>query len=265
MTQPHPGNHPHSHPHPHTHTLGLIGTGMIGSAVARLAVAAGLDVVLSNSRGPETLTDLVEELGAQARAATPAEAARSADLVVATIPLHAYERLPAAELAGKTVIDTMNYYPDRDGRLAELDAGGVTSSGLVQRHLADSYVVKAFNNIDFRRLFTSARPSGAADRSALPIAGDHAAAKAEATRFLDALGYDAVDIGPLTESWRGEPGTPVYVQPYLARRPEGLSQEEAGRWFFETPGVPLPAARVRQLTDEADRRPPGSTPMTLTD
>ncbi|MDX2828913.1 oxidoreductase, partial [Streptomyces ipomoeae] len=197
--------------------------------------------------------------------ATPAEAARTGDLVVATIPLHAYERLSAADLAGKTVIDTMNYYPDRDGRLAELDAGDLTSSALVQRHLAESYVVKAFNNIDFRRLFTSARPAGAADRSALPIAGDHAAAKAEVTRLLDVLGYDAVDLGTLADSWRSEPGTPVYVQPYLAERPAGLSQEEAGRWFFETPGVPLPVARVKELIDAAVRLPAGSARMGLAD
>lgn len=236
-----------------TKTLGLIGSGMIGGALARLAVAAGLDVVLSNSRGPETLADLVGELGDRARAATPAEAARAGDLVVATVPLHAYARLSAADLAGRTVIDTMNYYPERDGRLAELDGSELTSSALVQGHLADSYVVKAFNNIDFRRLLTSARPAGAADRSALPIAGDHAAAKDEVARLLDVLGYDAVDIGTLADSWRSEPGTPVYVEPYLAERPAGLGQEEVGRWFFETPGVPVPAARVRELTATAVR------------
>lgn len=246
-----------------TQTLGLIGSGMIGSAVARLAVAAGLDVVLSNSRGPETLADLVGELGARARAATPAEAARAGDLVVATIPLHAYARLSAADLAGRTVIDTMNYYPERDGRLAELDGTELTSSALVQRHLADSHVVKAFNNIDFRRLFTSARPAGDGDRSALPIAGDHATAKADVARLLDAIGYDAVDIGTLADSWRSEPGTPVYVQPYMAERPAGLGQEETGRWFFETPGVPVPAARVKELTDTAVRGEAGGSRMAL--
>ncbi|MFF4250430.1 NADPH-dependent F420 reductase [Streptomyces sp. NPDC001663] len=236
-----------------TKTLGIIGSGMIGSALARLAVAVGLDVVVSNSRGPETLADLVTELGDRARAATPAEAAHAGDLVVATVPLHAYDRLPAADLAGKTVIDTMNYYPDRDGRIAELDSGELTSSALVQRRLSDARVVKAFNNIDFRRLFTSARPAGAPDRSALPIAGDDATAKAQVTELLDVLGYDAVDIGTLADSWRSQPDTPVYVQPYMAERPEGLSQEEGHRWFFETPGVPVPAARVKELTDAATR------------
>ncbi|TDU05811.1 hypothetical protein EDD99_4344 [Streptomyces sp. 846.5] len=178
--------------------------------------------------------------------------------MVATIPLSAYGR-PAAALAGRTVIDTMNYYPDRDGRIAELETGTLTSSELVQRHLADSQVVKAFNNIDFRRLLTSARPSGDPHRSALPIAGDNDAAKVDVARLLDALGYDTVGIGALAESWRSEPGTPVYVQPYMAPRPEGLSQEEAGRWFYQTPGVHVPAATVRELIDAAVRRPAGDT------
>lgn len=201
-----------------TRTLGLIGSGMIGSALAGLAVAAGLDVVVSNSRGPEILTDLVARLGDSARAATPEEAARAGEVVVATIPLKNYAQLPAAALAGKTVIDTMNYYRERDGRLAALDAGEGTSAELVQRHLADSSMVKAFNNIDFHRLTTGARPAGALDRSSLPIAGDDPAAKAEVAWLLDILGYDAVDIGALADSWRSEPGTPVYVQPYLAAR-----------------------------------------------
>jgi len=199
-------------------TLGIIGSGMIGSALARLAVAAGLDVVVANSRGPETL----------------------ADLVVAAVPLKAYDRPPSEALAGKTVIDTMNYHPDRDGSITELDAGAQTSGALVQRQLVGARVVKAFNNIDFRRLFTGARPAGDPDRSALPVAGDDVAAKARVTALLDALGHDAVDIGTLAASWRSRPGTPVYVEPYLGKRPTGLSQEEASRWSFETPGVPTP-------------------------
>ena len=241
-----------------TDTLGLIGSGMIGSAVARLAVAAGLGVVVSNSRGPETLADLVTELGERARAGTPAEAAQAADLVVATIPLNAYERLSAIDLAGKIVIDTMNYYPQRDGRIAQLDTGEMTSSSLVQKQLAESRVVKAFNNIDFRRLFTLARPSGAADRSALPIAGDDAAAKSEVAGLLDALGYDAVDIGTLAESWRSEPDMPVYCQPYFPGQPaDGANADEAFRWFLETPGVAVPVDKVKQLIDGAVRGPAG--------
>lgn len=237
-----------------TNTLGLIGSGMIGSALARLAVTAGLNVVISNSRGPETLTDLVAELGDQARAATPAEAAQAGDLIVATVPLHAHDRLPAEALAGKTVIDTMNYYPERDGHITALDTNDLTSSELVQRHLLTAHVVKACNNIDFRRLHTLARPAGTPDRAALPIAGDNPTAKAEVTTLLDALGYDTVDIGPLADSWRSEPGTPVYVQPYFTfQPPEGTGQEEAYRLFLETPGVPVPATQVRELTANAVR------------
>ena len=237
-----------------TRTLGLIGSGNIGSALARLAIAAGLDVVLSNSRGPETLAELVADLGDHASAAGAAEAAKAGDLVVATIPLSAYDQLPVTALTGKIVIDTMNYYPDRDGHIAALDAGELTSSALVQRHLAGAWVVKAFNNIDFRRLFTLARPSGAPDRSALPIAGDDDAAKAEVAQLLDTLGYDAVDIGSLADSWRSQPGTPVYVQPYFPAQPAGeMSQEEAYRWYLETPGVAVPAGRVKELAGAASR------------
>ncbi|MFD1545605.1 NADPH-dependent F420 reductase [Nonomuraea guangzhouensis] len=237
-------------------TLGLIGSGMIGSSVARLAVAAGLEVVLSNSRGPETLADLVADLGEQARAATPAEAARAGDLVVAAIPLNACEHLPAEALAGKTVLDTANYYPERDGHLAELDAGELTSSALLQRHLAASQVVKAFNNITPHQLFSLARPTGGPDRSALPIAGDDPEAKAAATRLLDVLGYDAVDIGPLADSWRSEPNTPVYVQPYLGEMP-AMRVEAFFEWTLRTPGIVVPAAQVGKLIETAVRRPAG--------
>ncbi|MGB2569669.1 NADPH-dependent F420 reductase [Micromonospora citrea] len=198
-------------------TVGLIGSGNIGGTVARLAVAAGHDVVLSNSRGPETLKDLVEELGPRARAATPAEAAGAGDLVVVTIPLRAYREVPVAPLAGKTVLDTNNYYPaERDGRFPELDDESTTTSELLQRHLPESRVVKVFNNIYFAHLLTLARPAGAADRSALPIAGDDATAKAEVTAFLDSIGYDAVDAGPLAEGWRFQRDTAAYGLVYAA-------------------------------------------------
>lgn len=237
-------------------TLGLIGSGMIGSSVARLALAAGLEVVLSNSRGPETLADLVAELGGRARAASPAEAARVADVVVAAIPLKACEQLPAEALTGKTVLDTANYYPERDGHLAELDAGELTSSALVQHHLAGSQVVKALNNITPHQLFSLARPAGAPDRSALPVAGDDAEAKTEATRLLDALGYDAVDIGTLAASWRSEPNTPVYIRPYLGETPT-MSVEAFLRWTLQMPGIVVPAAQVGKLVETAVRQPAG--------
>jgi predicted dinucleotide-binding enzyme len=195
-------------------TVGIIGSGMIGGTVARLSVAAGHRVVLSNSRGPETLTELVAELGPLATAATAGPAAEAGDLVVVSVPVKAFAEIPAKPLAGKPVLDTGNYYPQRDGQVEELDTGALTSSGLLQRYLPDAHVVKVFNNIFFKHLLSLARPSGAADRTALPIAGDDEAAKQQVTAYLDSIGYDAVDTGPLAESWRQEPGTPAYGTPY---------------------------------------------------
>ncbi len=194
-------------------TVGFIGSGMIGGTVARLSVAAGHQVVLSNSRGPETLEELAHELGPLAR---PDGASAAGDIVVVAIPLRAYpsSRRPGGPLAGKAVIDADNYYPQRDGQITELDSGAVTSSGLLQRHLPGSHVVKAFNNIFYRHLLSLARPAGAADRTFLPIAGDDPAAKQAVTAFLDSIGYGTVDAGSLADSWRQEPGTPVYGAPY---------------------------------------------------
>lgn len=191
-------------------TWGFIGSGNIGATVARLAVAAGHDVVLSNSRAPETLADLVDDLGPHARAATPAEAARAGDVVVVTIPLRNYRQVPTEELRGKIVIDTMNYYPQRDGDIAELDDETTTSSELLQAHLPDSKVVKGFNNIFFQHLAVLPRPTDAEDRSALAIAGDDHKAKQIVSEHLDEIGYDTVDLGPLTEGWRTQPDTAAY-------------------------------------------------------
>ncbi|MBE1490675.1 NADPH-dependent F420 reductase [Plantactinospora soyae] len=223
-------------------TIGLIGSGYIGGTVARLAVAAGYDVVLSNSRGPESLTELVTELGPRARAGTAAEAAAAGDLVVVTIPLKAYRSVPVEPLAGKVVIDTNNYYPERDGQFAELDDNSTTSSELLQRHLPTTKVVKAFNNIFFRHLADLARPAGAPDRSALAIAGDDPAAKARVTEFLDAIGYDTVDAGPLAEGWRFQPGTSAYGRPY-----------GSGENFWESTAAELPADRIKALVASAER------------
>jgi 8-hydroxy-5-deazaflavin:NADPH oxidoreductase len=204
-----------------TSTVGLIGSGYIGGTVARLATAAGYQVVLSNSRGPETLADLAAELGPLARAGTPAEAAAAGDLVVVSIPLRAYRSVPVEPLADKVVMDTNNYYPQRDGNIVELDDDSTTSPELLQRHLGTARVVKVFNNIYFAYLAELARPSGAPDRSALPIAGDDATAKAAVTEFLDAIGYDAVDAGPLGDGGRlFQVDTPAYGKPYGVPRVE---------------------------------------------
>ncbi|MGN7251467.1 MULTISPECIES: NADPH-dependent F420 reductase [unclassified Arthrobacter] len=205
-------------------TIGLIGSGNIGSGVARLAIAAGYEVVLSNSRSPETLAGLVADLGPRARAATPSEAAAAGDIVIVSIPLSAYPQVPVAELRGKTVIDTNNYYPDRDGHYPELDDESTTTAELLQAHLPESRVVKAFNNIYFPHLTNLARPSGDPERSVLAIAGDDAAAKAAVTEFLDAIGYDTLDAGVLSEGWRFQRDTPAYTRPYFSRTDPNLGR-----------------------------------------
>jgi predicted dinucleotide-binding enzyme len=197
-------------------TIGLIGAGHIGSTVAKLAVDAGLDVVLSNSRGPETLQDLVSDLGPHARAATAGEAAAAGDVVVVTVPLAAYDQVPVEPLRDKVVIDTNNYYPQRDGHIAELDDESTTTSELLQAHLPGSHVVKAFNNISFAHLATLARPSGDPERSVLAIAGDDEDAKRTVADLLDRLGYDAHDVGPLAEGWRYQRDTAAYASLYAA-------------------------------------------------
>ncbi|WP_445063028.1 NADPH-dependent F420 reductase [Streptomyces sp. SAS_260] len=195
-------------------TVGFIGSGSIGRAIARLAVGAGHQVVLSNSRGPETLADTVAELGPRASAATSEEAAAAGDIVVVTVPVSAFPHVPAAQLAGKTVIDTCNYGAERDGHIPELDDNSLTSSELLQRYVPDALLVKAFNTIFFKHLLSLPRPSGAPDRSYLPIAGDSAPAKATVTEFLDSIGYGMVDAGGLADSWRQAPGTPAWGTPY---------------------------------------------------
>ena len=195
-------------------TIGFIGSGNIGSTLAKLAIDAGYDVVVSNSRGPETLSDLVAQLGPKARAATATQAATEGDLVVVTVPLGRIESVPAQPLAGKVVIDTCNYYPQRDGAIAALDENRTTTSGLVQEHLAGAHVVKAFNNIYFEHLGSMQRPSGAADRNTLMIAGDDAAAKQAVTGFIEAIGYGVLDTGSLADSWRFQRDQPAYAGAY---------------------------------------------------
>lgn len=191
-------------------TIGFIGAGNIGSQLARLAIEAGHDVVLSNSRGPESLTALVSELGPRARAATPEEAARAGDMVVVSVPLKAYRSVPVEPLAGKIVIDTNNYYPQRDGHFPELDNEQTTTSELLQAHLPKSKVVKAFNHIYAAELTADGQPPGTPNRRALAIAGNDPEAKAKVAELIDRFGFEVVDIGPLSESWRIQRDTPGY-------------------------------------------------------
>ncbi|MFS0892735.1 NADPH-dependent F420 reductase [Microbacterium sp. 179-I 3D3 NHS] len=192
-------------------TLGIIGAGNIGSQIARVAVANGYDVVIANSRGPETLADLVAQLGPRARAATPADAAAAGDAVVVTVPLHAIDSLPVEQLAGKIVLDTNNYYFERDGHIEALDKGETTTSELLQQRLPGSKIAKAFNHIYASAITTDGSPAGTPDRRALATAGDDAEAVDFVTRFYDEAGFDTVNIGPLSESWRVERDRPAYV------------------------------------------------------
>ncbi len=190
--------------------IGLIGSGRIGTTLARLASDAGHQVVLSNSRGAASLTDLVAGLGPAASAATPTQAATVGEVVVVTIPLRAYPTVPVEPLRGKVVVDTMNYYPDRDGHIAALDDGSTTSSELLAAHLPESRVVKAFNTIYFEHLATHGQPDGSPGRRALPIAGDEAEAKHLVSGLIEEFGFDVVDAGALAEGSRFQPGTPAY-------------------------------------------------------
>lgn len=193
--------------------VGIIGSGNIGQAAATRLVAAGHRVMLSNSRGPETLAELEQSLGQLATAGTVEQAAAFGPVVLVAVPLAAVESLPAATLAGRVVIDANNYYPGRDGQIAELDEGRAGSSELLARRLPDARVVKAFNTIYFERLRQAGKPAGTAGRLAIPLAGDDAEAKRVVSELIDAMGFDPVDTGSLADGRRQQPGTPVYNQP----------------------------------------------------
>lgn len=190
--------------------IGIIGAGNIGGNLARRFTGLGHTVRIANSRGPETLAELTAETGAQA--VTPQGAVRDVDVVIVTIPQKSIPVLPSGLLADLdphvAVVDTGNYYPQRDGRIAEIE-DGLPESRWVERQLGRP-VIKAFNNIYAAHLISAARPAGAPDRVALPVAGDDAAAKAIVLRLVEELGFDGVDAGGLDDSWRQQPGTPVY-------------------------------------------------------
>jgi predicted dinucleotide-binding enzyme len=173
-------------------------------------VAKGYNVVISNSRGPETLSAPVAELGPRARAGTAIDAAKAGDIVVVTVPLKNYRAVPVEPLAGKIVIDTNNYYPERDGHIPELDNESTTTSELLQARLPASRVVKVFNHIYAAALTTDGRPPGTKNRRALAIAGHDPKAKTTVSGLLDQFGFDTVDGGPLKEGWRIQRDTPGY-------------------------------------------------------
>lgn len=191
--------------------IGIIGAGHIGSALARGLVDRGYEVTLANSRGPETLAELVTDLGPHATAATVETAATVGEWVIVTIPLAAIGTLPPAPFAGKIVLDTNNYYWERDGHIPELDEKLTTTSQLLQRQLPDARIVKGFNHIRASEILTDGTPAGTPNRRALATASDFAEAIGFITALYDEFGYDTVNIGPLAESWRVERDQPAYV------------------------------------------------------
>jgi 8-hydroxy-5-deazaflavin:NADPH oxidoreductase len=192
--------------------IGIIGAGKIGATAAQLFVKAGREVALSNSRGPETLRELVSQLGEKARALSIEETAKFGDVILIAIPLGSYKSLPASAFDGKIVIDANNYYPGRDGHIPELDNGQATSSQLLQQHLPGARVVKAFNTIWFEHLRTQGNIAAMVeDRRAIFIAGDDKEAKEAVTSLIHEIGFAAVDTGSLREGGkRQQPDTELY-------------------------------------------------------
>jgi predicted dinucleotide-binding enzyme len=192
--------------------IGILGTGHIGGTLAARFVQAGHEVAVSNSRGPDTLGDVVAELGGSGRALTAQDAARFGEVLVVSIPLGRYPELPTEDVAGKVVIDTNNYYSQRDGRIDELDDDSTTSSELLQEHLPDARVVKAFNAMQWTRLRDLGRPAGDPGRLGIPISGDDSEAKRTVADLIDQIGFDAVDAGTLAEGGRKhQPGAAGYA------------------------------------------------------
>ena len=192
-------------------TIGIIGSGHVGSNLAQAAIAHGYDVVLSNSQGPDSLAGLVKELGPQARAATPAEAAADGDFAIVAIPVTTIDQVPVEPLAGKVVIATINYFPQRIGRIPEIDNGTTTAPGLLQAHLPASKVVRAFSMINAAEMSGDGHPEDDPRRRALALAGDDPAAKQLVAGLYNEFGFDALDIGGLDESWRLDAGQPAFV------------------------------------------------------
>ena len=192
-------------------TIGIIGSGHVGSSLASAAIAHGYDVILSNSQGPESLAGLVRSLGPHASAGTPAQAAAAADFAIVATPVAAIDQVPVEPLEGKVVIATINYFPQRDGRIPEIDGGKTTVPGLLQAHLPASRVVRAFSMVDAADMSEDGHPAGDPKRRALALAGDDPAAKDLVAKLYDEFGFDPVVLGGLDESWRVDPGQAAFV------------------------------------------------------
>ncbi|MBC3185287.1 NAD(P)-binding domain-containing protein [Corynebacterium sp. zg-331] len=223
--------------------IGIIGSGAIGEAIARLAVAAGLSTTMANSRGPASLDNLIRDIGPRAHAGTVQEAA-AAEIVVLAVPLTAYPSLPTDALRDTIVLSTGNYYPSRDGRIPVLDSLQATTAQYEQSLLPGARVVKAFNNIVAHHIPLLAH---SAPRTALPIFGDEPAAKDEAITLIHSLGFDTVDGGELPASWRAEPESGAYTETYAADHGGFAADYLADR------GRPVPTAELEEILASAHR------------
>jgi 8-hydroxy-5-deazaflavin:NADPH oxidoreductase len=203
--------------------IGIIGAGRIGQALAVRFAEAGHEVMISNSRGPESLSDVVASIDGNVRAGSLKDAARFGNLAVVAIPLPAIRDLPPGPFVSKFVIDATNYYPEPGGRVPELDADATTSSELLASLLPGASVVKAFNTIYFRRLLDESRPDlPPSERLAIPVAGDGVASKRTVATLIDQIGFTAVDAGTLAESRRQQPGSSLYSAFAESRRQQTL-------------------------------------------
>lgn len=192
-------------------TIGVIGAGHIGRNFSIAAIERGHEIVISNATGPDTLTDLVSELGPRARAAIAADAAAAGDFALLAIPLTGAHDFPAGPLAGKIVLTTCNYFPERDGHFPDIDAGKLTVPGYLQARLAESRVIRVFNHINAANIVSDGAPEGTPNRRALGYAGDDPEGKTLAADLYEAFGFDAVDVGGLDDAWRLDVDQPTFV------------------------------------------------------
>ncbi len=196
--------------------IGIIGAGRLGTAVARASLKAGYEVVIANSRGPESLSLQLSVLLPGARALPVSAVIRDADIIVLAIPLNQYITLPADAFAGKIVIDAMNYWPPTEGDIAEFMDENVTSSEYIQQYLKGARVVKTLNHIAYNELEEHALVRGSVGRRAMAFAGDDDEAKAVVATLVDDLGFDGVDVGPLAAGRRIQPDTLLFNARYIA-------------------------------------------------
>ena len=231
-------------------TVGFIGAGGVNSRFARLSANAGFKVLISNSRGPESLRDVISELGPRAKAVS-IDQVNTADLLVYSVPFGNLDKVPAKPFVGKTIIDTTNYYAARDGNISDLDNRELTSSEYVQRHFEDAHVVKALHNMDLFHIDNGGDQKRQAEPWAVPMAGDNNEAKKQVSKFIKAIGFEAVDCGSLKESWKIEANTPVYLWPYVGKIPDGLDKEEAMYWYKQDKSATVTRQDLVRLVEQA--------------